>query len=321
MLPTDIFTDYFTTNFVIAGILVAAVALVTSFSIFIFAKNHNTKSASLFSTMAISSSLWIFVFSSLAFCVALINVYLQAPEGTIVNVARLALLPTLALGPVAFYFLRKRAIKQIYPFFTFTQRKKESESRFAQERIISIFSGLLSISKLHGIGLSIVPGIPNLPASAALDWKGEKIVAISNATAQSLDDEELRAVLAHELGHIVHRDSLRKTLATAYRTAFMFDPLARFVEAAIYRHGELNADEYSAKITGKPAALASALTKIYEPLRISPSSVPNTVGVSPVMKDRDAGLFSKQPSLTLRINRLLEMEGEIDPKVDSHGRS
>jgi heat shock protein HtpX len=137
------------------------------------------------------------------------------------------------------------------------------------------------------------------------------VVAISKNTIDVLDDEELRAVLAHELGHLIHRDSLRKTLATAYRTAFVFDPLARFIEAAIYRYGELSADEYSARLTEKPAVLASALIKIYETIRPVAISMPDSLVLSHLMRDHESGLFSKQPSLTARIKNLLELESQI----------
>jgi len=307
----DILGDYFRTNFVVAGIVVAVAALATSISVFVLARSHNTKSLSLLATMGISSSLWIFIFSSLAFCVGLMKEYALSPDGTILNVARLALLPTLVLGPVAFYFLRKRAMKQVYPFFTLAIKGDNSGTESIWERTSSLFSHLISGSRMSGIDLSIVPSLTNLPVSAALDWKGEKIVAISVKTIAALDDDELKAVLAHEIGHIAHRDSLRKTMATAYKTAFVFDPVARFVEAAVYRDGELYADEYSANLTGKPAALASALIKIYESVRSSPSLVPNTAGLSLLMKDHDSGLLSKQPSLSLRIKRLLEMERRL----------
>jgi heat shock protein HtpX len=202
-------------------------------------------------------------------------------------------------------------MRQVYPFFTLAIKGDNSGTESLRKRTFSLFSHLTSSSRLSGIGLSIVPALTNLPVSAALDWKGEKIVAISVKTIEALDDDELLAVLAHELGHIAHRDSLRKTMATAYKTAFVFDPVARFVEAAVYRDGELHADEYSANLTGKPAALASALIKIYESVRSSPSLIPNTAGLSLLMKDHDSGLFSKQPSLTLRIKRLLEMERRL----------
>ncbi len=313
-----IFEQYFKSDLVIAGILVAGLALVASFAIFAFSKSHVRKSSAMLSAMVISTSLWVFVLSSLVFCVGLIKEYANSPTGGILNVVKLAIVPTIILGPIMFYLLRNRAMKQIYPFFTFTPTEgavSSSGSDIIQVRASSIFSSLLSSARLSGIALSVVPAVADLPSSAALDWKGKKIVAVSSRAVLALDDDELKAVLAHELGHIVHRDSLRKTIVTAYRSAFIFDPIARFVEAAVYRDGEFYADEYSAQLTGKPAALASALIKIHESTRSSLSNIPTTQGASLLLSDHDSGIFSKQASLTLRIKKLLEME-DLVPAID-----
>ena len=293
------------------GIIVAVVAIVASFSVFLVSRNHNVKNTSLFSTMTISSSLWIFIFASLAFCVTFFPLYKSGGDDVIFIVFRLSLLPTLCLGPIAFYLLRKRAVAEIYPFFASGPDADPLKTGSARNRIVPIFSEILSRSKLTNVTLSIVQGESRLPASAALEWQGDKIVAISSSTLDILDDEELRSVLAHEFGHLIHKDSLRKTIATAYKTAFVFDPLARFVEAAIYRQGELSADEYSARLTGKPAALASALIKIYEMISAKGIGIPDSFALSHVMRDHEAGLLSKQPSLSQRIAKLLELENQL----------
>jgi heat shock protein HtpX len=305
---------YFTTNYVAAVISVAVLALLASFGVFALSESHGTKSDSLLSAMVISTSLWIFILSSVALCAGLMGEYNSSPVGAVLDIARFALLPTVLLGPLVFYLLRNRAMKQVYPYFTFTSKSEieAASSDTIRSRTSSIFSTLTRAANLSGISLSIVPGMNNLPASAALDWNGEKVVAVSSSSAAALDDDELKAVLAHELGHIAHKDSLRKTLATAYRTAFIFDPIAHFVEAAIYRDGEFYADEYSANLTGKPAALASALIKIHESMRTPMPKIPVTQGASMLLEDHESSLLSKQPSLTLRIKKLLEMEGSED---------
>ena len=307
----DIFQEYFNTNYVLVGIICAVVAIVASFSVFLLSRNHNVKNITLFSTMAVSSSLWIFIFASVAFCVTFFPVYQSGSDDAIFLVFRFSLLPAICMGPIAFYLLRKRAVAEIYPFFASSPKSQASLLEASRNRIAPIFADLLTHSKLTNVSLTVVQGESHLPASAALDWRGEKAVAISANTIDVLDDEELRSVLAHELGHLIHRDSLRKTLATAYKTAFVFDPLARFVEAAIYRQGELSADEYSARLTGKPAALASALIKIYEMIRARGMTLPQSFAVSHVMRDHEAGLLSKQPSLSLRIAKLLELENQF----------
>src|ERR1700730_3644431 len=114
----DIFQEYFGTNYVLVGIIVAVAAIGASFSVFLISRNHSVKNTSLFSTMAISSSLSMFIFASLAFCVTFFPLYRDGTDGVIFMVLRLSLLPTLSLGPIAFYFLRKRALAEIYPFFS-----------------------------------------------------------------------------------------------------------------------------------------------------------------------------------------------------------
>jgi len=301
---------YFTSNFIAAGILVAAAALIVSFGVFALSKSHGRKSGSMLSAMVISTSLWIFIISSLVLCAGLMGEYDHSPTQAVIDIVRLAIIPTVVLGPVVFYLLRNRAMKEVYPYFTFTPKAGQdlNGADTIRNRTFSLFSDLVQAAKLSGISLSVVPGASNLPASAALDWKGEKVVAISSTSVLTLDDDELKAVLAHELGHIVHHDSLRKTAATAYRSAFLFDPVAYFVEAAIYRDGELYADEYSAHLTGKPAALASALIKIHESMKATIHVKAMTQGASMLLEDHDSSIFSKQPSLTLRIKKLLEME-------------
>lgn len=301
---------YFTSDHVLAGILVALSAIIASFAFFALSKNHDRKSKSLLLALIISTSMWVFILSSVVLCAGLIGEYDYSFAEAVTSIARFALLPVILVGPVIFYLFRNRAMKRIYPFFSSKIDEGSQAVDTVRTRVSSLFSSLLYVANLSGVRLTIVPGSVEIPASAALDWKGEKVVAISARAALTLDDEELKAVLAHELGHIVHRDALRKSVATAYRSAFIFDPVAYFVEAAIYRNGELYADEYSARLTGRPAALASALIKIHESTKPSAFSFPASQATSMILDDYDSSIFSKQPSLTFRIKKLLEMENQ-----------
>jgi len=306
---------YFTSNLVITGIVVAAAALLASFVVFAVSKNHETKGASLLSSVIISTSMWVFVLTSLVFCAVFMGDYRYSASDAIGDIARFALLPTVALGPVISFVLRNHAMKKIYPYFTYTKSENDLEtSEGVYSKASLLFSKLLDSAKLSGVSFSVIPGSTKLPPSAALDWRGKRIVGVSDRTLRALDDDELKAVLAHELGHIVHKDTFRKTIATAYRSAFIFDPLAHFVEAAIYRDGELYADEYSARLTGKPAALASALIKLHESMRSL--EMPPLQAASLLLNSDTSGILSKEPSLTKRIKRLLEME-----EVESHSEA
>ncbi len=308
------FDDYFVTQSILLGITFGLVALAVLFSIFRISKKSEPRSRALLSMIVVSASLWVFVLSSLAFCIVFLPDYLQAPEQTISLVARLALLSSLLIAPVGAFLLRGRAAREVSGFF-FPRGVKiaNDASRNVSDakvggRVSRIFSSLKQGLVSANVEIEVLPlnSGESAPYSAALDLHGKKVVAITENVAQSLDDDELQAVLAHELAHIKFKDAAKKTIATAYRLAFQFDPLSRLIEAAIYRERELAADEFSAKSTGKPAALASALLKIYGLGRLGEGyDSPSFSSLS--LPGKTSGFLCKQPSLKLRIERLLRM--------------
>jgi heat shock protein HtpX len=120
-------------------------------------------------------------------------------------------------------------------------------------------------------------------------------VVVTTGILKELNEEELEAVIAHELSHVAHRDVTVMTIAafTSILAGFitrsaMWGSMMRdrrdqnaavvflavmAVSAIIYgisflliralsRYRELGADRGAALLTGKPSALASALVKI-----------------------------------------------------------
>jgi len=167
-------------------------------------------------------------------------------------------------------------------------------------------------------------------------------VAVTEGARQLLSREEMRAVIAHELGHVVHRDILTASIAATLAGAITM--LARFagyaaifggggrdrrggglgaifmmilapiaamlVQMAVSRSREFAADEKSARLTGNPLALVSALRKLEAyskqiPLPTSPSAAHMFI-VNP-LRGGFATLFSTHPSTEARIERLETM--------------
>lgn len=87
---------------------------------------------------------------------------------------------------------------------------------------------------------------------------------------------------------------------------------ATVIQMAISRSREYDADAGSARITGKPEALASALRKLSEASRANPMNVnPSTAHmfiVNPLSGDFLRTLFSTHPPIEKRIERLLAMK-------------
>jgi heat shock protein HtpX len=165
-------------------------------------------------------------------------------------------------------------------------------------------------------------------------------VAFTTGILQLMDDRELEGVIAHELGHVLHRDilisSVAATIAAAItaiaRMAFWFGgprrddedsgggiwggvlmlilaPIAAMlIQMAISRTREFDADSASAKYTGTPYNLISALQKLENwskriPMDASPATAHMFI-IKPFTGQSMMRLFSTHPSTEERIARL-----------------
>ena len=165
-------------------------------------------------------------------------------------------------------------------------------------------------------------------------------VSVTRGILQILDHRELRAVLAHELSHVVNRDILVSTIASAIGSAFTYlaymalffggeddespigglgflllwlvGPLAAgLIQLAISRSREYQADETGAALSRDPEGLASALLKLEATSRRVPAPVNPAQAhlfiVNPLRSGGIASLFSTHPSTEERVRRLREL--------------
>jgi len=177
---------------------------------------------------------------------------------------------------------------------------------------------------------------------------GNAVVAATTGLLTLMNDDEVEAVMAHEIGHVINRDVLVATIAASIATAitwlayivlllafrgrngynvalalatFIFAPLtASLIQLAISRTREYLADYTSAKITGKPQALISALRKIENAIlrgaKIDAPEVTASLWISnPFRKgisgDSIAEWFSTHPLTSKRIERLKQIAREM----------
>jgi heat shock protein HtpX len=172
-------------------------------------------------------------------------------------------------------------------------------------------------------------------------------VAVTTGLLQRLDKQELAGVLAHELGHIVNRDTLIMTITATVAGAismlanfgFYFGgnrnnqgagpigtlllvilaPLAAaLVQFGISRGREYEADRAGAETTQRPRWLALALRKIASAAEQIPNEEaernPATAHlfiVNPLSGRGMDNLFSTHPNVENRIARLNEMAREM----------
>ena len=169
-------------------------------------------------------------------------------------------------------------------------------------------------------------------------------VAATTGILQLLTARELRAVLAHELSHVRHRDILTSTITASIAGAIstlanfgMFfggrgndnrNPLvalivlilapiaAVLIQLAISRGREYEADRGGAELSGDPRALADALAKMdryakglpLETAEAHPATA-HLMIINPLSGGGLAGLFRTHPPTQERIHRLLAMAG------------
>ncbi|AZO40090.1 zinc metalloprotease HtpX [Mesorhizobium sp. M7D.F.Ca.US.005.01.1.1] len=172
-------------------------------------------------------------------------------------------------------------------------------------------------------------------------------VAASTGLLQALTPEEVAAVMAHELAHVQHRDTLTMTIVATFagaismlgNFAFFFggnrenNPFgivgvlvamivapfaAMVVQMAVSRTREYEADRRGAEICGHPLWLASALDKIArgaERIR-NPDAERNPATahlfiINPLSGERMDSLFSTHPSTDNRIAALQAMAQQM----------
>lgn len=199
------------------------------------------------------------------------------------------------------------------------------------------------LAQRAGLPMPKVYVAPTAAPNAFATGRSPKSAAVcaTEGLLQILDRNEVAGVMAHELAHVKHRDTLITTIAATIGGAisylgYMFmwggssddedrNPLAGLlililgpiaaglIQAAISRSREYNADTEGAAIAGDPMYLASALEKLHLysrqiPLQTNPAynSMFIVEPLSPMQ--RVANLFSTHPPMEKRLMNLIGRE-------------
>ncbi len=196
-----------------------------------------------------------------------------------------------------------------------------------------------------------MPGVYVVPGAAANAFATGRdpehaAVAVTEGIVQALSEEELEGVIAHELTHIINRDTLTQAVAATIGGAISFlaqmlqyslffggnrsdreggtNPLALMatiflaplaatvIQMGISRTREYAADAGAAKLTGNPRALAQALQRLEAsaqrlPMNANPAFEPLLI-VNALPQQMFRSLFSTHPSTEDRVAKLLEIE-------------
>ncbi|GAA1899149.1 zinc metalloprotease HtpX [Streptomyces sodiiphilus] len=189
--------------------------------------------------------------------------------------------------------------------------------------------------------------VPN--AFATGRSRNKSLVCVTTGLLRRLERDELEGVLAHELSHVAHRDvavmtiaSFLGVLAGMMTRMALWGGIARggrnnnilfvlipLVSALVYvisflltrllsRYRELAADRGAALLTGRPSALASALTKISGQMARIPTrdlrrAEPfNAFFFAPAVTGESLSkLLDSHPSLERRLEQLGRISAEL----------
>jgi len=222
------------------------------------------------------------------------------------------------------------------------QPVSETENPQVYRRVAPIVQNLCNRMGLPMPKLYVIPeDSPNAFATGRNPKHAS--VAFTAGILQLMNDGEIEGVIAHELGHVLHRDilisSVAATLAAGItmlaRMAFWFGgprrddseegggvfgallmmilaPIAAMlIQMAISRSREYDADRASAKYVGSPYPLIGGLQKLENyskqiPMDASPSTAHMFI-IKPFTGQSIMRLFSTHPSTEERIARLQAM--------------
>ena len=190
-----------------------------------------------------------------------------------------------------------------------------------------------------GIGMpevAVYEGDANAFATGA--FRNSALVAVSTGLLQSMNKEEVEAVLAHEIAHVANGDMVTMTLAQGVVNTFVFflarvigsivdraifksergngpgyfitvlvlqvvlGVLAQIIVAWFSRHREFRADAGSAQYVGSPTPMVNALRRLGG---VEPGQLPENIKAFGITdKAAFMALFSTHPPIEVRIAAL-----------------
>jgi len=245
-----------------------------------------------------------------------------------------AMLPALVIGAVmnlfAFFFSDKIALATV------------GAVEVSQKDDPALWEIVKTLTKKANLPMPRVYISPAAAPNAFATGRGPRhsAVCVTAGLRQILNNDELAAVISHELSHIKHRDIListiaaivagviswlsyiamwsggdrdRKTNPIVALLLLILAPLAAtLIQLAISRSREFEADRFGAELIGSGRPLADALRKLEYANRQIPlpvlDSQRNMFIVEPLISNSMAKLFMTHPPVNERIQRLLEIK-------------
>jgi heat shock protein HtpX len=180
----------------------------------------------------------------------------------------------------------------------------------SKEEYAALQMQVCNISRKTGIKAPKIGIIEDLrPNAFTLGHGKNTMVVFSMGLLNSFSDEELTAIIAHEVAHIKARDFLFKTSCYSLNFLSFFNPLCYFVSSQAMRERELLADERGAKSLNQPHLMANVLIKMEKMLKAFPrehftSQLSMSLFLISPLAHRPT-MLAAHPQITCRVRNLL----------------
>ena len=215
-------------------------------------------------------------------------------------------------------------------------KQEDIPSLSSKERIV--YSTVVRISENHGIKIPEIGFYHSQDPNAFATWatKNSSLVAVSSGLLDMMSEQEIEAVVAHEMAHILNGDMVTMTLLSGVMNTFVIffariaaefinnrtdgklwwlgyqavylvlqiilGIFASLIVMAFSRHREFKADEGSARFVGKEKMI-SALRALDRMKELAPkdSSKMATMQINTQTSYGFKKLFMSHPPLTERV--------------------
>lgn len=173
-------------------------------------------------------------------------------------------------------------------------RRRRFCHRLGDRRVLTdgpLVEMLESLSRAAGLRRRV-----QLSVSAELSGPvamGSSEICLPERVLSSLAPAEQRAVLAHELGHLVRRDPAWLATSVAIESVLFFQPLNRVARRRIQEAAEYLCDDWAVRQTGGSLTLAKCLAEVASWMQASRRAVPVS------------GMAENRSHLVARVQRLL----------------
>ena len=147
------------------------------------------------------------------------------------------------------------------------------------------------------------------PNAFTVGYGRNAVIVFSLGLLNTLNIDELEAVVSHELTHIKSKDYLFRSISNSLALLSFFNPLAYIASSQAQRERELLADEQGAALLKQPKLMANVLAKVQKAIdelpkaRVADRLSTNIFLVSPLANSH-ARLLASHPLVSNRIQNI-----------------